>query len=1702
MSTTSQPSGIERGKVRTGVFYAAAFITVLFIFGGADTAFAAVTLTPATGGSAISADTTGGAFSALTGPVITENVATPSDISTGTIILNAPSGFNFDTTSNSVTATRATAGGSCGRSNSLLLNGAASQTVTPTATTITVTVSRATSSSCRTTITWTGIKVRPTAGTPLASGNIVKTGTSAISGITNGVTNIGMLTEVAGAASKLAFTTQPGSATYGSVLSVQPIVVSQDQFGNPSTNGLGASKTVTLTLTSGTGSLQGVTALDIGTGAGNGTVTFSDLSVSAAGTGKAITAAATGLTNAVSNAFTINVLQVVLSGTRAYDTTDVAAYGILSVSNKVGSDDVTVASGSGTLASADAGARAITSFGTLALGGTTAGNYTLTGGSGTVTITPASQTITFDALPDKVIGEPDFLVSATASSGLTVSFSSLTTGVCTVSTATVHLVSEGTCTIRASQAGNGNYAAAPNVDRSFAVTAPVLDHFAIAAIGPQVAGVPFDITITAQDASNGTIIGYAGTVDLTTTAGTIIPSQSSAFSSGVRIESVTVTGAGSGKIITATDHGGTKTGTSSGFSVAAGSVASFTLSDPGDMYAKTRLGYTVSRQDAYGNPATTATTTVYFYTSSSGGTAKFYDDSLGGTVVTSVEIGPDHSTANIWYYDETPGSYTITASDNASVPDGTTGVDDDSDTVTVMPVATKFVIVQPADGTVDAPTVVTVQALKPDDSIDTNYQNDVTLVTNGSAAGGGLVSIVNGVGMRNISDMVVETVTLSLSDSETTGLDVISTRQVSFGVGALAQFTLSHPAASAAGTRAAYTVTRADQYGNVRTTATTTVYLHSTSTGTHKKFYDAATEGNVITFINIPNGQSTASVWYYDELPGTWAIVGSDNASAPDYDAGINDAVDSHQVTAGPIASFALDNPGNMTAGTRLGYTVSRKDQFNNVVTDGSTLVRLSSDSTGTSTPLFYSTDTGGDPITSISIGNGQSSISFWYYDPNVGSWTVTASDSDPADGATGVIDATDLVTVNAAPIVATRFVISPPTDGTTDASITITVQAEDASGNIDTAYQNDVTLNATGSATGAGLVNIVNGVGTIALSDTLAQTVDLSLTDSQSTGLDASSTRSVTFAPGAVAQFSITNPGDIAAGLRIGYNVSRKDQHGNAVTSGVTTVYLYSTSTGANAKFYEAASGGSAITQSVIPGGSSSVGFWAYDEKAGDWYITVSDNASTPDGTSGIDDASDALTVEPAVAAKFLLDNPGNMTADTRLGYTVTREDQFDNLVTAGVTLAYLYSSSTGTTTAFYTTDTGGAPTLFATINDASSSGRFWYYDEMPGTWAVTASDSPTAPNGSTGLIDAVDSVTVTAVPIVATRFVILPPTGAETGTPVTVTVQAQDASGNIDTTYQQDVTLHATGSATGGGLVNIVNGIGTLTLSDAIAETVTLSLSDSQSTGLNVSSTQILTFSTAPIIPSGGAAVGAGIMVPTVAGVQISGRAFPGARIEILAVSPQGTTVAREATAESDGSFSALLTGTEAGANAYGVVGIDALLRATQTKVLYANYANTNELLTLDASLLSPTLGLIHPTVRRGDVVGAVGMAIPGYLVGVQIDGKTIASGTVDEDGAYKILVPTTGLALGSHTIRVRQVSPSGAQSEYAPQKVFTVTTLFTPQTDFNQDGVINVQDWSIFLSRWSSTVPSVRLLDDLNGDGKVDVTDLSIFVRTLKR
>jgi hypothetical protein len=84
-------------------------------------------------------------------------------------------------------------------------------------------------------------------------------------------------------------------------------------------------------------------------------------------------------------------------------------------------------------------------------------------------VNKATQAITFGALADKTFGDAPFTVSATSSSQLPVSFGVGATDQCRIVGSDVTITGAGTCTVTASQAGNGNYFPATSVSRTFSI---------------------------------------------------------------------------------------------------------------------------------------------------------------------------------------------------------------------------------------------------------------------------------------------------------------------------------------------------------------------------------------------------------------------------------------------------------------------------------------------------------------------------------------------------------------------------------------------------------------------------------------------------------------------------------------------------------------------------------------------------------------------------------------------------------------------------------------------------------------------------------------------------------------------------------------------------------------------------------------------------------------------------------------------------------------------------------------------------------------------------------------------------------------------------------------------------------------------------------------------------------------------------------
>jgi hypothetical protein len=99
------------------------------------------------------------------------------------------------------------------------------------------------------------------------------------------------------------------------------------------------------------------------------------------------------------------------------------------------------------------------------------GQWDETNGQFSIAASKSNQTITFnpDPLPNRTYGDLAFTVTATASSGLTVTFEVGATDNCTISGNTVTITGAGSCTVTAKQGGNDDWNAADPVARPFTI---------------------------------------------------------------------------------------------------------------------------------------------------------------------------------------------------------------------------------------------------------------------------------------------------------------------------------------------------------------------------------------------------------------------------------------------------------------------------------------------------------------------------------------------------------------------------------------------------------------------------------------------------------------------------------------------------------------------------------------------------------------------------------------------------------------------------------------------------------------------------------------------------------------------------------------------------------------------------------------------------------------------------------------------------------------------------------------------------------------------------------------------------------------------------------------------------------------------------------------------------------------------------------
>ncbi|WP_250628367.1 putative Ig domain-containing protein [Pinirhizobacter soli] len=204
-------------------------------------------------------------------------------------------------------------------------------------------------------------------------------------------------------------------------------------------------------------------------------------------------------------------------------------------------------------------------------------------------VTPqGGQTITFANPGTQNFGTSPTL-TATATSSLPVTFSSTTAGVCSITSGgTLTFGAAGTCTIKADQAGNGQFTPAPTVQQSFQVNAVVPG---APGIGTVVAG---DRQVQVNFSAPASLGGDTGTITYTATSSPGGNTGTSTSAGSITVANLT-NGTAYTFTVTATNTAGTGSPSAASASVTPKGVQTITFNQPPVNFgAATQLGATTN----------------------------------------------------------------------------------------------------------------------------------------------------------------------------------------------------------------------------------------------------------------------------------------------------------------------------------------------------------------------------------------------------------------------------------------------------------------------------------------------------------------------------------------------------------------------------------------------------------------------------------------------------------------------------------------------------------------------------------------------------------------------------------------------------------------------------------------------------------------------------------------------------------------------------------------------------------------------------------------------------------------------------------------------------------------------------------------------------------------------------------------------------
>jgi type II secretory pathway pseudopilin PulG len=472
--------------------------------------------------------------------------------------------------------------------------------------------------------------------------------------------------------------------------------------------------------------------------------------------------------------------------------------------------------------------------------------------------------------------------------------------------------------------------------------------------------------------------------------------------------------------------------------------------------------------------------------------------------------------------------------------------------------------------------------------------------------------------------------------------------------------------ASAPAANSLLTVAAEDTFGNPtknNTGATIKLSLASTSKGSYilSTTQGATTPTGPNATTTIAGGSTSVNIYYGDNAQGSPSISavasGGLTATATPQTETITTAPGKLVFSTSPVT-------GNAYTDANIGPITVTEETTSGQLTTVPETINLSSNSSGTY--IFSPTQGATTPTgnTSVSIPNGQSSVTFYYGDTDNGSPVLTAA-------ASGLGSVSQTETINVGPL-ASYALSTPTTSPTAGTSFTETITAQDAGGNTVTGDQGVTCLIFNGPANSpnglyaplypaqsscpsGSAITFTNGVGTAPITLYDAETTVLTATSGFITGSSASFNVN-----GATATTFVLATPSPTAGTSFGEVVTATDTYGNTATSygGTAGQAKCVTFTGpSNAPNNKAPAYPAKGTCST---GASSVTFTS---GVGVATITLYDaQTTTLTATTTITGTSAPFAVAPANLNALAVGNPGTQTAGQQFNVTATGTDAYGN--------------------------------------------------------------------------------------------------------------------------------------------------------------------------------------------------------------------------------------------------------------------------------------------------------------------------------------------------------------------------------------------------------------------------------------------------------